>query len=103
MVKLFFQVSHPFQTPPFQDNFGETPLIIFGLPLPQASPQAGLALTLPSFKSLHSLLFLSTAAMIGMMIMVVKMIDFRADNDDDMIKEVHLSHIVHAVLAAPYP
>ena len=57
-----------------------------GFHRPRLKPQAGLALTLPSFKSIHSLLFLSTAAMIGMMIMVVKMIDFGVnDNDDDMI------------------
>ena len=59
MVKLFFQVPYPFQTAaPFQDNFGETPLN--HLPSPKAWPQAGPLLTPPSFKSLHSFLFLST-------------------------------------------
>ena len=41
--------------------------------------------------------------MIGMMIMIVQIIDFGGGDDDDMIEELHLSHIVHAVLAAPYP
>ena len=56
MVKLFFQVPYPFQTAaPFQDNFGETPSIIFHC------PRLGLKLVHSShhphsnhFTSLHS-------------------------------------------------
>ena len=89
MVKLFFQVPYPFQTAgsPFKDNFGETSLIF-------QRPRLRLKLLYSSQHpphSNHSFLFHTND---------------QGDDPPDGGEDNFFgddSHIIHAMLAAPYP